>query len=376
MREFLLLVPMAGTLVPREEVLVYPEISGYPVIQLAAEVGDRVEAGQVLAQLDLDTLRSQVVQAEAELARAEAAARQAESQVASTEATLAQASDTSERTRALQESGTTTLAALDEAKALELTAEAALLSALDGVVMAEAQLRQTQAALDLVWHNLENAQIRSPVSGVISARSGQVGAIASTAGEPIYRIIRDGRVEIEAEVIETDLALISEGDLAELEIAGLPTALGTVRAISPIVDPTNRLGSVRIVVDPSENLRPGLFAGGWITVDRHNGLSVPASAVITDAEGSYVLRVGDNGVLGRQAVTPGLLWQNWMEIIEGLEPGDEVVARAGVFFGQGDVIRPVREGEQVSAETAEVEDLATQEADLALVGSDQGEDAQ
>jgi HlyD family secretion protein len=377
MRELLQQVPVSGTLVPREEVLVYPEIGGYAITQLSAEVGDRVEAGQVIAQLNSEALRSQVMQAEAELARTEAAVSQAQSQVASTEATLTRATEDLERTRTLQESGTTTVAALDDAKAIEITAEAGVLSALNGVAVAEAQLRQAQAALDLARLNLENAQITSPVDGVISARSGQVGAIASTSGEPIYRIIRDGLVEVEAEVIESDLALVGVGDPAELRVSGLPPMVGTVRLISPAVDAASRLGTVRIAVDPDEDLRPGLFSGGWITVERRQGLAVPASAVITDGEGSYLLRVGEKGVLERRAVTPGLLWQDWFEIADGLEPGEEVVARAGAFFGQGDVIRPVRGDEHPLADLAGGDDASAQTADLAQAGTAQAsEDGQ
>ncbi|HVG47531.1 MAG TPA: efflux RND transporter periplasmic adaptor subunit [Rubellimicrobium sp.] len=339
-RDLLQMVSISGTLMPREEVLVHPETSGYPVTGLYVDVGDRVEVGQVIARLDDRALQSQLAQAEAEHARANAGMRQARSAIASSQASYTQVSQSLDRAKLLHENGTTTVASLDEATAQALTAEASLASAQDGFAVAAAQFQQAEAALDLARLNVSHAEIRAPVSGIISARSGQIGSISNSAGEPIFRIIRDGLVEVEAEVIETELGLVSVDDPVEVEVAGLGQVNGTVRQISPLVDPSSRLGTIRIALEAREGLRPGLFAGGWITVETRMALSVPATAVITDAQESYVLRVED-GVLERRPVTAGLLWQDWREIVSGLEPGDQVVARAGAFFGDGDQVRPV-----------------------------------
>lgn len=340
-RELAQRLSISGTLVPREEVLVHPEISGYPITGLYVDVGDHVEAGQVIARIDDHALRSQLAQAEGEHARANASMRQARNAIASSEATLTQMSQSLDRAKLLYENGTTTEVSLDEATAAALTAEASLASSQDGFGVAAAQFQQAQAGLDLATINLEHAEITAPVSGIISVRSGQVGSMASSAGEPIFRIIRDGLVEVEAEVVETELGLISLEDPVELDVAGLGAVTGTVRLISPVVDPVSRLGTIRIRLEPRDGLRPGLFAGGWVTVEQRRALSVPASAVITDAQETYVLRVEGN-VLERRPVVPGLLWQDWREIVSGLESGDQVVARAGAFFSDGDLIRPVQ----------------------------------
>jgi HlyD family secretion protein len=339
-RALLQRVSISGTLIPREEVLVHAEASGFPIIGLYVDVGASVVSGQVIARLDDRALQSQLAQAEAEHARANAGMRQARNAIASSEATLTQVIQSLDRAKLLHENGTTTEASLDEATTATLTAQASLASAQDGFGMAAAQYQQAQASLDLAQLNVSHTEITAPVSGIISARSGQIGSISSSAGEPIFRIIRDGLVEVEAKVIETELGLVSVGDVAEVEVAGLGQVNGTVRQISPLVDPLSRLGSIRIALEAREALRPGLFAGGWITVETRMALAVPASAVITDAQESYVLRVED-GVLERQPVEAGILWQEWREIAEGLKPGDQVVARAGAFFGGGDQVRPV-----------------------------------
>lgn len=338
----MLVVPVSGSLVARNEVLVFPHSGGFAITELAAEVGDSVTAGETVARLDDRTLRLRVTQAEAVLANARAGLNQAESQVNATAAQLRQANQVLERLRSLRASGTATQSALDEAETAQLGAAASAQSAADGVQAARAALQQAQASLDVAQLDYANARITSPVAGVVSARNGQIGAIASTGGEPIYRIIEEGTVEAVAEVIETELVLLSPGDPAALQIAGLPPVTGQVRLVAPTVSATTRLGEVRIALEAREGLRPGLYVGGRIVAEDRQGLAVPVSAVLRDAQGAYVLRLGEGDTLERRGVTTGIAWDGWQEVTEGLAEGDEVVARAGAFFGEGDVVRPIR----------------------------------
>ncbi|MCA0203136.1 MAG: efflux RND transporter periplasmic adaptor subunit [Proteobacteria bacterium] len=350
----MLVVPVSGSLVARNEVLVFPHSGGFAITDLAAEVGDRVAAGETVARLDDRTLALRVTQAQAVLANAQAGLNQAESQVNATAAQLRQANQVLERLRSLRASGTATQSALDEAETAQLGAAASAQSAEDGVQAARAALQQAQASLDVAQLDYANARITSPVAGVVSARNGQIGAIASAGGEPIYRIIEEGTVEAVAEVIETELVLLSPGDPAALQIAGLPPVTGQVRLVAPTVSPTTRLGEVRIALEAREGLRPGLYVGGRIVAEDRQGLAVPVSAVLRDAQGAYVLRLGEGDRLERRSVQTGIAWNAWQEITSGLDEGDEVVARAGAFFSDGDVVRPIRPGTdtETAADTA------------------------
>ncbi|WP_334194702.1 efflux RND transporter periplasmic adaptor subunit [Pararhodobacter sp.] len=348
----MLVVPVSGSLVARNEVLVFPHSGGFAITDLAAEVGDRVAAGETVARLDDRTLALRVTQAQAVLANAQAGLNQAESQVNATAAQLRQANQVLDRLRSLRASGTATQSALDEAETAQLGAAASAQSAEDGVQAARAALQQAQASLDVAQLDYANARITSPVAGVVSARNGQIGAIASAGGEPIYRIIEEGTVEAVAEVIETELVLLSPGDPAALQIAGLPPVTGQVRLVAPTVSPTTRLGEVRIALEAREGLRPGLYVGGRIVAEDRQGLAVPVSAVLRDAQGAYVLRLGEGDRLERRSVQTGIAWNAWQEITSGLDEGDEVVARAGAFFSDGDVVRPIRAGTETAADTA------------------------
>ncbi|ABL71954.1 efflux RND transporter periplasmic adaptor subunit [Paracoccus denitrificans] len=331
-------VPVSGSLVARQEVQVHALVSGHEITRLEAEVGDRVEAGAVLARLSEDVLSAQLAQAEAEYQRAEAGISQAESQIASAEASLTQAVATLERTRSLRQSGNASQAVLDQAIAAEASARAAAASASDGLGVARAALAQAAAARRIAQLNLGHASVTAPVDGVVVARTARLGAIPGSGGEPLFTLIAGGEVELEADVIETALSQLKAGDAAEIQVAGLGRVQGKLRLVPAAVDPVTRLGPARIALDPDPRLRPGLFASGWIITDRREAVTVPASAILADASGERVQVVKDGQIETRE-VRGGLVWQGRREILDGLAPGETVVARAGAFFRSGDQVR-------------------------------------
>ncbi len=333
-------VPISGTLEPYREVLVYPQVTGFPIEDLMVDIGAQVAKGDILAQLNTDTLNAQVAQANAEYVRAQAGVRQAQSQIASTQASAGQALSVLERNQQLERSGNVTQAALDQATANSQTADAAAASAQDGLEVAKAQVLQAQAQLDIAQLNLDHATIKAPTSGIISARNAQMGAIATSGAEPLFRMIEGGVIEVKAEVVETALAQISLDDPAKVDLPGVGTIDGRVRLVAPTVDPTNRLGVVRLSLDGSSKLRTGIFAGGWIVTDQHEGLTVPTTAILTDANGDYLLEVLDNTLI-RRDITPGLVWNDRREVLVGLNEGAVVIAKASAFFSDGDKVNPI-----------------------------------
>jgi multidrug efflux pump subunit AcrA (membrane-fusion protein) len=125
-----------------------------------------------------------------------------------------------------------------------------------------------------------------------------------------------------------------------VEVAGLGTIAGKVRLVSPEVDKSTRLGRVRIFLGDNPGLRVGSFARGIIATSNGNGLAVPASAVLYGPDGPTVQVVRANRVETRRIKT-GLASGAMVEIREGLEDGDLVVARSGTFLRDGDAVRPV-----------------------------------
>lgn len=331
-------VSVSGTLVAGEEVYVNTRINGYAIEKINVDIGDQVTAGDVLAVLDGMNLKSQVLQAEAELSRSQAAIAQAQSQVNAAKATRKESILSLSRSQRLRRSGVISQEELDKSVSSSDTSEANLMSAESGLDVARAQSNQAKLQLELAQLNQARERIRAPVDGIISARTARLGAIASSGGEPLFRMIENGVVEMEAEVIETELARIAVGNSAEMEIAGLEQMSGRVRLISPTVDDRTRLAKVRIRFPGASRLRPGLSANGWIIVSERSVTTVPISAITTKDDQEYVSVVSD-GVVEKRKVTAGAVsGDGRREIVTGLKDGEVVVAKAGAFFSDGDKV--------------------------------------
>lgn len=337
---------VSGSLVARDEIYVSPQIEGLRMLELLADVGDKVKKGQVLARLDPEQLNAQMAQNEANIARSAASIAQAQSTIAQTKAQLDESTAQLERAEPLKKSGFLSGATYDQRESAKRSAEAAAQSAKDGLKAAEAEKNQVEAQRrELEW-KMANTEVRTPEDGIVSRRTARVGALAIGQADAMFRIIARGEVELDAEVVEGDLAKIKEGQKARVAILGADVD-GTVRLISPEVDAATRLGRVRIFLGNNPALRIGGFAEGRIETANSHGLGIPASAITFDSAGSFVLAVVNNKV-ERRVIQTGLVSNGLVEIKSGLGEGDAVVERAGTFLRDGDTIKPVEAASKVS----------------------------
>jgi HlyD family secretion protein len=339
-REIVERVIVTGTLVPRDEVLVSPEIEGLRITELLVEEGARIEQGQVLARLSRDLLEAQEAQSTATIHRAEAAIAQAHSQIVQAEATQTEAAQALERTRTLMRSGNATEVQLEARIAAARAAEGRLAAARDGLRMAEAERRSAEAQRQEIEVRLARTEIKAPKAGIISRKTARLGATASAAGEALFRIIAGGEIELEGEVTENQLVRVREGAAAEITIDPGRIVLGRVRNVFPEVDKATRLGRIRIALPDDPGLRIGAFARGSVEIARRRGVAVPIASVIYGADGASVQVVVEDIVRTRRIRT-GLTAEGFVEVVEGIAAGDLVVARAGSFLRDGDTVRPV-----------------------------------
>jgi HlyD family secretion protein len=330
-------VRASGLIEPVERVLVQPQIEGLAIDEIMVEVGDWVERGQVLARLSDASLVLQRSQLDATRASAEAAIAQADAQRIEAIAIRDQAVRDRDRLASLAERGTTTRTAADEAASNAATAAARVTVAEQGLSAAEAQLNVVDAQIADLDLKLRRTGIEAPVAGEITARTAMVGAIASMAGQPLFTIVRDGLLELHAEVAERDILRLAPGQPARLRVPGSVEPLpGTVRLVEPAVDTLLRLGRVRISIEAPERVRAGMFAEAEVIVAQREALAVPASAV----SGRNVLAVRE-GQVAQVEVATGIRDGGLVEIVEGLAHGDTVVTKAGAFVRPGDRINPV-----------------------------------
>jgi HlyD family secretion protein len=330
----------SGSLVAREEILVGPEVEGLRITEVLTDEGARVKQGDVLARLVAATLDAQVAQNDAGIARSSAAIAQAKASIVQAEARVVESRNALDRAKPLRGAGHMTEAMFDQREQAARTAQAQLEAAQDGLKVAEAEKAQVEAQRrELVWRR-GRIEVMAPADGIVSRRMARVGGYAAGAAEPMFRIVAKGEVELDAEVVETRLFTIREGQIARVEVAGLGTLEGKVRLVSPEVDKATRLGRVRIFLGDNPGLRVGSFARGIIATVSGNGLAVPSSAVLYGPDGPTVQVVRDNRVETRRIKT-GLASGTLIEAREGLEDGELVVARSGTFLREGDAVRPV-----------------------------------
>lgn len=338
--DFIETVLATGSLVAREEILVGPEVEGLRVVEVLADEGMRVKKGDVLARLVAETLEAQVAQNDASQARALASIAQARSQIVQAEARLVESRNAYERAKPLRAAGHMAESGFDQREQAARTAEAQLTAAREGLKVAEAEKAQVEAQRrELNWRR-GRTEVLAPADGIVSRRMARIGGYAAGAAEPMFRIVANGEVELDAEVTETRIVAIKIGQQARVEVPGLGTVAGTVRLISPEVDKATRLGRVRIFLGDNTALRVGSFARGSIETARGRGLAIPSSAILYGSDGPLVQVVRDNRVATRKVVT-GLAAGSLVEVRSGLVEGDVVVARSGTFLRDGDAVRPV-----------------------------------
>ncbi|CDN55056.1 Putative efflux transporter, membrane fusion protein subunit; putative HlyD family secretion protein [Neorhizobium galegae bv. officinalis bv. officinalis str. HAMBI 1141] len=330
-----------GTVRPVEEVYVQPLVDALSIKTLNADVGDEVKADSVLAMLNDDALLLQKSQLQANKAKAQAAVAQYQAQVIEAQANVADTTRQRDRLQKLSQSGTGTVSQLEQASAAVEVAQARLNAAKQAVAVGESDTKVVEAQIEDINLKLARTGVKAPVAGVISARTAKVGAIASGTGNPLFTIIKDGAIELVADLSETDIQKIKAGQKAIVTVAGGKVKIeGKVRLVSPTVDAVTRLGAVHIVIDDETGARSGMYGSAEIVITETNALALPLSAVTTGRNGSTARKVEDN-VVKQVKIETGIQDGGFVQVVSGLTAGDIVVAKAGAFVRDGDKIAPV-----------------------------------
>ncbi|HEY8618183.1 efflux RND transporter periplasmic adaptor subunit [Phenylobacterium sp.] len=292
----------SGDLLPREEAAVMPEVTGYRVQRVLADVGDYVRAGQTLVQLDPTLLQAQLAQAQAQAAQAEDQARR--------------------------------VAGLDN----------------QGVLPQE-QIAQRRFQAEVARANLRDLQARmrkmsvvAPVSGLVLERTVRPGDLSAGGATPWFRLAREGQVELAAQVSQDDLARIRPGQRAMVTMPNGATAPGTVRIVSPQIDPQTKLGVVRVTLPVRGDIRSGGFARAVFDDVGRATPALPESAIRYDANGASVMVVGADNRVRRVPVQTGARGAGLVEILRGPPQGAQVVQNAAAFLLDGDLVRPTLAG--------------------------------
>ena len=311
-------VSIIGTIAARYDMPIGVEGDAGRVAAIYVEAGDHVKRGQVLARLNVSVLEPQVANLEAALEQAHAEAELADAEY--------------RRAQAVGASGALSAEETQRRKSAAATAAAK-------VKVAAAQLAEAQA-------RLARAAVRAPADGIILTRNVEVGQTATPGGEALFRLSERGEVELRGQVSEQDLPLLEVGQSVNVRLTGTTRVYeGHVRLLAAVIDPQTRMGMVRVALTPDPNLRPGAFARADVTVSRADRAILPQTAVLTDDKGTYVLIVNAQHKIERRAVHVSGMVQNGVTISEGVSAKEQVVATAGAFLQEGELVNPVLKGQ-------------------------------
>ncbi len=319
--------PMAGSLVasgllvPREEAAVTAEVGGYQVDKVLVEEGAEVSAGQELARLDPGLLLARINQAKAGVSQAVALAEQARAEA--------------DRVKNFDARG---VMSIEQVAAREFQAKTA-----------EAAVAVARAQLEDFLSQERRLVVRAPVAGIVLERMVRPGDVASLS-QPMFTLARDSLVELDAEVPEDELAGIALDDKATVSLPSGDSAEGTVRLVSPRIDPLTKLGRVRVSLAPHPQLRVGGYARAVFNRTGKPVAAIEEKAVQWEASGPRLITIDANNLAHPVLVRTGVRDAGFVALEQGPPVGTRVALGSGVALLEGDRVNTVEPGQAAAAQ--------------------------
>ncbi|NLI78037.1 MAG: efflux RND transporter periplasmic adaptor subunit [Candidatus Riflebacteria bacterium] len=361
----------SGEVEPALGVDLFPKISGQ-IVQFNVSEGSVVNEGDLVAEIDHRIQDTQLEQAEAALTVAQAAVdlqevmvKTAQSGVtaarAQADAVRAQVTNlTASRARLekLHKEGAISRQQLDDVTAQHDAAQAQLVAATsnvnqatDGILsaqmnlkMKQAQLVQAKANLHAVQVTREDAFIKAPFQGIVTRRHLDPGAMANPS-QKLLRLEKMNPVKVIGTLVEKNLLLLQpERTEARVRTDSIAEEfIGTVAKIYPAIDPKTRTGQFEVIIDnPERKLRSGMFANIRLFLETAKGaVVVPRDALLAHNGDRAAIRVTPEGIAEKVKVRTGIVQEDRVEILDGLQPGDTIVTQGLEFIRVGAPVKAI-----------------------------------
>lgn len=304
---------ISGSLTPEKSATLRAEMSG-SVVQTYAEAGQRVRAGQQLAQLDASVLRDQQISAQGAVTTAQSAYDIAQRELS--------------RAQTLEKAGAIAQRDLEQAR--------------NALIAARGQLSTARAQLANVNKQLDKASVQAPFDGVVSVRSVNAGDVVSP-GTALYTVVDPGSMQLEASVPADALTSVRVGMPVDFTVNGYPNRhfTGRITRVNPTADPVTRQVKILASIPNAGNtLVGGLYAEGRVSSESHTAPMIPISAVDERGLRPTVVRIR-NGKVEKTEVGLGIRDQaaETVEITSGLAPGDTVLLGAARGISPGTPVK-------------------------------------
>jgi RND family efflux transporter MFP subunit len=306
---------LPGSVEAIQEVPIYARASGYLQRRLV-DIGDQVQAGQLLAVIDTPEIDQELAQAQATLGQTRAA-------VIQTRATEALARTTTARYDKIVQFSVVSVQESEEKRAAAAVAVA-------NVTAAEAAVRSGEANLARLRDLKGFSRVTAPFAGRITLRTTDVGALITAGqGQPLYRLARIDPVRVFVHVPQIDAPSVAVGEQAHFEIRGLAgrTFTGKVTRTAGAVDVTTRTMLIEMqIANADGSLLPGMYGQVSLPPGRDSGaLMIPASALVFNGQGTQVLTVDEHGLVHVRVVRIEVDYGTELAIADGLDSEQRVI---------------------------------------------------
>ena len=252
------IIKATGSISAWQEAVIGTEVSEQRLVAVLADVGDIVKKGQILARFNSDTLMAEYAELKANWIAAES----------------------------------------NQKRALTLKGSGAMSDQTIEDYVNQAAVAKAQMAVKAL--QLKYADVVAPDDGVISARSATLGAVGS-AGDELFRLIRQNRLEWRGELTVGQAARVSQGQPVALTLPNGNKPEGSIRKIAPSFNPETRMITIFVDIKTDSNARAGMYAEGEIMLGRQTAMSVPAKSVV--GRSRYAAEKAPQGVQ-RSSITP------------------------------------------------------------------------
>lgn len=301
-----------GSVEPWQFLKITSQVSGEPISELYSEVGEFVTKGQLLAKIDDENAKINVLKAEAALEESKA------------QLTL----ESAQYERYLQ---------LSQKKSLS---QNQLLQAEIAVKKARAQLKSSEASLASANLALRRTNIKASDDGLIISREGSVGDSVSS-GFVLFSLIRKNRLEWRAQVNAEDISKIQNGQEARLYIDKETMTSGKVRLVSKSISGQSLQTSAYVDLHSAPNLHAGMYIEGDIILGQKSVVALPESAVFFRDGFKYVMTLDDKNSVHQKLVETGDRREGLVEIISDISLNDKIVLEGGSFLQHGEMVKVI-----------------------------------
>jgi len=342
-----------GTIRAKMTSTIQGKILGH-VLAVNVREGDRVEPGEVLVEIDSREVDAQVRRAESALREAQEMRHDTEKMIQAAlhtqdaaEAGNELAAAAFRRYTALAEKQAVSRQVFDEAEARSKGAAAEAARAAEMVLSSRAKLGEAEARVAQAEAELTNAQtlrsfanVTAPFAGIVTRKTVEVGDLAAP-GRPLL-VVEDGqRYRLEAQVDEEQVHKITLGSEVRVLLDAVDSTelTGTVSEITPYSDPASRSFDVKIDLPDTAKVWSGMFGRAQFTTGESQVLSVPATAVFQRGQLTGVYAIGDDDVARLRLITIGKQYGPNVEVLSGLEPGEQIVADRTAQVADGTLIK-------------------------------------